>query len=96
MTVTQSERRTLAENLHDGALQYILARTRFGSRLRAAVDDQRVAAGLGINVNLVFLATFAVFLQRRLQESEAGLAHAQEVAERERRATEKEKALSEE
>jgi two-component system NarL family sensor kinase len=25
MTVTQSERRTLAENLHDGALQYILA-----------------------------------------------------------------------
>jgi branched-chain amino acid transport system permease protein len=42
------------------ALQYILARTRFGSRLRASVDDQRVAAGLGINVNVVFLATFAV------------------------------------
>ena len=42
------------------ALQLILARTRFGSRLRAAVDDQRVAAGLGINVNVVFLATFAV------------------------------------
>jgi len=42
------------------ALQYILARTRFGSRLRASVDDQRVAAGLGINVNAVFLATFAV------------------------------------
>lgn len=42
------------------ALQYVLARTRFGSRLRAAVDDQRVAAGLGINVNVVFLATFAV------------------------------------
>lgn len=41
------------------ALQYILARTRFGSRLRAAVDDQRVAAGMGINVNLVFLSTFA-------------------------------------
>jgi branched-chain amino acid transport system permease protein len=41
-------------------LQYILARTRFGSRLRAAVDDQRVAAGLGINVNAVFLSTFAV------------------------------------
>jgi len=40
-------------------LQYILARTRFGSRLRASVDDQRVAAGLGINVNVVFLATFA-------------------------------------
>lgn len=41
------------------ALQYILARTRFGSRLRASVDDQRVAAGMGINVNLVFLSTFA-------------------------------------
>lgn len=42
------------------ALQYILASTRFGSRLRASVDDQRVAAGLGINVNVVFLSTFAV------------------------------------
>ncbi|WP_332813911.1 branched-chain amino acid ABC transporter permease [Ramlibacter sp.] len=41
------------------ALQYVLSRTRFGSRLRAAVDDQRVAAGLGINVNVVFLTTFA-------------------------------------
>lgn len=41
-------------------LQYVLAKTRFGSRLRAAVDDQRVAAGLGINVNVVFLSTFAV------------------------------------
>ena len=41
------------------ALQYILSRTRFGSRLRASVDDQRVAAGLGINVNIVFLSTFA-------------------------------------
>ena len=42
------------------ALQYILVKTRFGSRLRASVDDQRVAAGLGINVNVVFLLTFAV------------------------------------
>jgi len=41
------------------ALQLVLARTRFGSRLRASVDDQRVAAGLGINVNVVFLTTFA-------------------------------------
>ena len=41
-------------------LQYILAKTRFGSRLRASVDDQRVAAGMGINVNVVFLSTFAV------------------------------------
>ncbi len=41
-------------------LQYVLAKTRFGSRLRASVDDQRVAAGMGINVNAVFLSTFAV------------------------------------
>ena len=41
-------------------LQFILSSTRFGSRLRASVDDQRVAAGLGIDVNRVFLATFAV------------------------------------
>jgi len=41
-------------------LQLILSKTRFGSRLRAAVDDPRVAAGLGINVNIVFLLTFAV------------------------------------
>jgi branched-chain amino acid transport system permease protein len=41
-------------------LQLILSKTRFGSRLRAAVDDPRVAAGLGINVNVVFLLTFAV------------------------------------
>ncbi|MCW5256150.1 branched-chain amino acid ABC transporter permease [Verminephrobacter aporrectodeae subsp. tuberculatae] len=40
-------------------LQYVLVKTRFGSRLRAAVDDQRVAAGLGIDVNRVFLVTFA-------------------------------------
>jgi branched-chain amino acid transport system permease protein len=40
-------------------LQYVLSHTRFGSRLRASVDDQRVAAGLGINVNVVFLSTFA-------------------------------------
>jgi len=40
-------------------LQAILMRTRFGSRLRAAVDDPRVAGGLGIPVNRVFLATFA-------------------------------------
>ena len=41
------------------ALQLILNRTRFGSRLRAAVDDQRVARGLGINVGAVFTLTFA-------------------------------------
>jgi branched-chain amino acid transport system permease protein len=42
------------------ALQLILTRTRFGSRLRAAVDDPRVARGLGINVSVIFAATFAV------------------------------------
>jgi branched-chain amino acid transport system permease protein len=41
-------------------LQAVLARTRFGSRLRAAVDDPRVARGLGINVSAVFALTFAV------------------------------------
>ncbi|MBF9195788.1 ABC transporter permease subunit [Microvirga terrestris] len=41
------------------ALQLILTKTRFGSRLRAAVDDPRVARGLGINVSLIFAATFA-------------------------------------
>jgi branched-chain amino acid transport system permease protein len=41
-------------------LQYVLSATRFGSRLRASVDDARAASGLGINVNVVFAATFAV------------------------------------
>lgn len=41
------------------ALQAVLVRTRFGARLRAAVDDPRVAAGLGIPVDRVFLVTFA-------------------------------------
>ena len=41
-------------------LQLLLVRTRFGAQLRAAVDNQRVAAGLGIDVNKVFLLTFAM------------------------------------
>ena len=41
------------------ALQLVLSQTRFGSRLRAAVDDPRVASGLGINVPQVFAFTFA-------------------------------------
>ena len=41
------------------ALQMILSKTRFGSRLRAAVDDPRAASGLGINVPQVFAFTFA-------------------------------------
>ncbi len=41
------------------ALQLALTHTRFGSRLRAAVDDRRVARGLGIRVNTIFALTFA-------------------------------------
>ena len=40
-------------------LQTMLAKTRFGSRLRAAVDDGRVARGLGIDVTRIFALTFA-------------------------------------
>jgi branched-chain amino acid transport system permease protein len=40
-------------------LQLVLARTRVGSRLRAAVDDQATARGLGINVDRLFALTFA-------------------------------------
>jgi len=42
------------------ALQWVLSRTRFGSQLRASVDDSRVAGGLGLNVNRIFLLTFTV------------------------------------
>jgi branched-chain amino acid transport system permease protein len=42
------------------ALQLFLVRTRFGAQLRAAVDDVRVAGGLGINVDRIFAAAFAV------------------------------------
>lgn len=41
------------------ALQWVVVRTRFGSRLRAAVDDRPTAAALGIDVNRIFLFTFA-------------------------------------
>lgn len=41
-------------------LQLALTRSRFGSQLRAAVDDGRVARGLGINVSLIFALTFAL------------------------------------
>ncbi len=40
------------------ALQLVLARTRFGSQLRAAVDDRRTARGLGIKVDFLFTASF--------------------------------------
>ncbi len=42
------------------ALQLALLSTRFGSQLRASVDDQRVARGLGVNVGVVFAVTFAL------------------------------------
>jgi len=42
------------------ALHLGLVRTRFGSRLRAAVDDAVVARGLGIPVERVFAVTFAI------------------------------------
>lgn len=42
------------------SLQTILTKTRIGSQLRAAVDDGRVARGLGIDVSLIFIATFAL------------------------------------
>ena len=42
------------------SLQLALTRTRFGSQLRAAVDDGRVARGLGINVSTIFVLTFAL------------------------------------
>jgi branched-chain amino acid transport system permease protein len=34
--------------------------TRFGARVRAAVDDQRVAQGLGMDVDTIFAITFAL------------------------------------
>ena len=34
--------------------------TRFGAQVRAAVDNQRMASGLGINVERTFAATFAL------------------------------------
>jgi branched-chain amino acid transport system permease protein len=41
-------------------LQTIIAGTRFGVQLKAAVDDRHVARGLGIDVGAVFSITFAV------------------------------------
>lgn len=42
------------------ALALLVERTRFGARLRAAVDDQRVAAGLGIGVERILCVSFAL------------------------------------
>jgi len=45
----------IAAGLHFG-----LVRTRFGARLRAAVDDQVVARAMGLPVPAIFSATFAL------------------------------------
>jgi branched-chain amino acid transport system permease protein len=42
------------------ALAALLRGTRFGAQVRAAVDDARVARGLGIDVDRVFSLTFAL------------------------------------
>jgi branched-chain amino acid transport system permease protein len=38
----------------------LLEKTRFGARVRAAVDNQRMARGLGIDVDRAFMFTFAL------------------------------------
>jgi branched-chain amino acid transport system permease protein len=43
-----------------GVLVYSLEYTRFGAQVRAAVDNQRMARGLGINVDRAFAITFAL------------------------------------
>ena len=43
-----------------GGLQWLVARTRFGATLRAAVDNPRAARGLGLDVDRVFVLTFAL------------------------------------
>ena len=42
-----------------GVLILSLERTRFGAQVRAAVDNQRMARGLGIDVDRAFMITFA-------------------------------------
>jgi branched-chain amino acid transport system permease protein len=43
-----------------GALVFLVERTRFGAQVRAAVDNQRMARGLGIDVDRAFMITFAL------------------------------------
>src|SRR6185312_13748242 len=43
-----------------GLLILMLEKTRFGAQVRAAVDNQRMARGLGIDVDRAFLLTFAL------------------------------------
>jgi branched-chain amino acid transport system permease protein len=42
------------------ALQWMVTGTQFGAKLRAAVDNPRAARGLGIDVDRVFVTTFAL------------------------------------
>jgi branched-chain amino acid transport system permease protein len=43
-----------------GGLWLALDRTNFGARIRAAVDNRRMAQSLGINTGLLFTSTFAL------------------------------------
>jgi len=43
-----------------GILILLLEKTRFGAQVRAAVDNQRMARGLGIDVDRAFMFTFAL------------------------------------
>ena len=43
-----------------GLLILLLEKTRFGAQVRAAVDNQRMARGLGIDVDRAFMFTFAL------------------------------------
>lgn len=43
-----------------GLLVFGLEHTRFGAKVRAAVDNQRTAQGLGMNVDVIFAVTFAL------------------------------------
>jgi len=43
-----------------GFLIFFIERTRFGAQVRAAVDNQRMARGLGIDVDRAFMLTFAL------------------------------------
>ncbi len=42
------------------ALQWLVVGTKFGAKLRAAVDNPRAARGVGIDVDRVFVITFAL------------------------------------
>lgn len=42
------------------SLQFMVSKTLFGAKLRASVDNPRIALGVGINVDRVFTLTFAL------------------------------------